>query len=60
LISALLYIVMGSLFMGLALYYAEETIWNVRTILFTSIATFDFGVAIRMFRMYFRLRNDKK
>jgi len=48
-IMGLIYFVMGVLFTVLAIGSVEETIWNFSTVLLMLVATFDFGVSIRLF-----------
>ncbi|EMT44807.1 hypothetical protein JV16_02828 [Anoxybacillus ayderensis] len=43
----LFYFLMGILFTYFAVDSAEDGIWDVTTMLFIMIATFDFGTAIR-------------
>ncbi|MFD2638026.1 YdiK family protein [Piscibacillus salipiscarius] len=50
---ATMYFLMGLAFVYLALQYADDTIWNFATIIFTIVATFDIGVAIRILTRYF-------
>lgn len=59
-LMGLMYITMGTLFTYLAIQSAQETIWNFATILFMIIATFDFGVAIRMFALNNKIKKIKK
>ncbi|SEQ44595.1 YdiK family protein [Piscibacillus halophilus] len=49
---ATMYFLMGLAFVYLALQFADETIWNVPTLIFTIVATFDIGVAIRILARY--------
>ncbi|MEH7238998.1 YdiK family protein [Bacillus sp. JJ1562] len=59
----IIYVLMGTLFTYIAISSATETIWNFSTILLALVATFDFGVAIRMFALHFKIKkvtNAKK
>ncbi|WP_188207160.1 YdiK family protein [Alkalibacillus aidingensis] len=56
---AWIYILMGILFMYLAIQSADETIWNFATIIFALIATFDFGVAIRLVGVHQAMKKSK-
>ncbi|WP_027964063.1 YdiK family protein [Halalkalibacillus halophilus] len=56
---AIVYAIMGVLFMYIAIETAEETIWNFMTILFAAIATIDFIVAFRMIGLH-NASNKKK
>ncbi|MBM7606648.1 hypothetical protein JOC75_004701 [Metabacillus crassostreae] len=57
------YLIMGILFTYLAINSAAEGLFTFPTILLMLIATFDIGVAIRMFSLSKKLKrksNDKK
>ncbi len=59
----IIYALMGTLFIYIAISSATETIWNFSTILLALVATFDFGVAVRMFSLHFKIKkvtNAKK
>jgi hypothetical protein len=55
-----IYLIMGVLFTYLAIGSAQETIWNFSTILLVLVATFDFGVAIRMFLLGKKIKKMTK
>jgi hypothetical protein len=57
---AFFYFLMGTLFTYLAIESAHESIWNFSTIVLMVMATLDFGVSLRMFAFYFRIRNQNK
>lgn len=61
---ASMYFFMGLAFLYIAIQSADETIWNFGTIIFTIVATFDFGVALKILGRYFKQKNqsntDKK
>jgi hypothetical protein len=57
---AFFYFLMGTLFTYLAIESAHESIWNFSTIVLMVMATLDFGVALRMFTFYLRIRNQNK
>ncbi|WP_078543031.1 YdiK family protein [Litchfieldia alkalitelluris] len=54
-----IYLLMGFLFTYLAVGSATETVWNFSTILLMLVATFDFGVAIRMFLLHQKIKKIK-
>lgn len=56
----IIYALMGTLFTYIAVGSATETIWNFSTILLALVATFDFGVAIRMFALHFKIKKITK
>ncbi|MCC3359614.1 YdiK family protein [Bacillus sp. REN16] len=59
----IIYALMGTLFTYIAINSASESIWNFSTILLALVATFDFGVAIRMFVLHTKIKkvtNAKK
>ena len=55
-----IYLIMGVLFTYLAIGSAQETVWNFSTILLVLVATFDFGVAIRMFLLGKKIKKMTK
>ncbi|PKR76526.1 DUF4305 domain-containing protein [Halalkalibacillus sediminis] len=59
---ATIYFLMGIAFTYIAIESATDTIWNLTTIIFMLIATFEFGVAIRMFTIHslMKKQNGKK
>lgn len=59
---AVFYLIMGLLFIYLAVNSATEGIFTFPTILLMLIATFDIGVSIRMFRLSRKIKkmNIKK
>lgn len=61
-VAAVIYFAMGILFTFMATKTAGETIWNVPTVLLMVFATFEFGVAIRLTIIHFKLKkkNDDK
>ncbi|MEH7381973.1 YdiK family protein [Bacillus sp. JJ1533] len=56
----IIYALMGILFTYIAINSAKETVWNFSTILLAVVATFDFGVAIRMFALHFKIKKVTK
>lgn len=54
------YLMMGILFTYVAIQNAQGTVWNFMTILLAAFATFDFGVSIRMLRLHFKIKKQKK
>lgn len=59
-VMGIIYTLMGALFTYIAINSATETIWNFSTILLALVATFDFGVAIRMFVLHSKLKKIAK
>jgi hypothetical protein len=59
LFMAALYFVLGSIFTYLAITSVEETIWNFYTILLMIMATFDFGLSLRLIFVNFRIKRMK-
>lgn len=59
---AIFYMIMGLIFIYLAINSAKDGIFTFSTILLMLIATFDIGVAIRMFRLSRKIKkmNIKK
>lgn len=57
---AIVYFVMGVFFVYIAVLSADDTIWNLTTIVIALFATLDFGVSIRLFSIHFRLKKNKK
>ena len=55
-----IYLIMGVLFTYLAIGSAQETVWNFSTILLVLVATFDFGVSIRMFLLGKKIKKMTK
>ncbi|MDQ0160629.1 YdiK family protein [Alkalibacillus salilacus] len=56
---AWIYVLMGVLFVYLAVETAETTIWNFGTMVFAFIAAVDFGVAIRLFTVKQAMKKSK-
>ncbi|MEC2075152.1 DUF4305 domain-containing protein [Metabacillus fastidiosus] len=56
----LFYLLMGSLFIYLAANSAKNGLFTLPTIIIMLIATFDLGVAIRMFALSFKLKKMKE
>lgn len=46
--------------MYIAYMSVEDTVWNIATIIFTLIAAFDFGAAIKMFGLHKRLQEQQE
>ncbi|WP_099157742.1 YdiK family protein [Virgibacillus ndiopensis] len=57
---AIVYFAMGILFIFIAVRTTEDTVWNFSTIVLAVIATLDFGVAIRLMSVHYRLKNKNK
>lgn len=57
---AVIYFLLGIFFIYVATLSAEETIWNVTTIVLALFATLEIGVSIRLMVLYFRIKNSKK
>ena len=58
--NAILYFVLGMVFIFLAIRTTSDTVWNVSTILLALIATFDIGLGVRFARAHFRVKNKKE
>ncbi|MFX3624048.1 MAG: YdiK family protein [Ectobacillus sp.] len=58
LFMATLYFLLGCVFTYLAVTSVEETIWNFYTLLLIVMATFDFGLALRL--TFAKLRTKRK
>lgn len=56
----IIYLLMGVLFTYIAIGSASETVWNFSTILLALVATFDFGIAIRMFALHSKIKKMTK
>ncbi|GAB4074110.1 hypothetical protein GCM10028778_16130 [Barrientosiimonas marina] len=54
------YCLLGVLFTYIAIQSADETMWNVFTILLAFFATLDFGIGIRMFIINHKIKQQKK
>ncbi len=59
-VMGIIYTLMGILFTYIAINSATETVWNFSTILLALVATFDFGVAIRMFVLHSKIKKIAK
>jgi hypothetical protein len=57
---AIIYFLMGIFFIYVAILSAEDTIWNVTTIVLALFATLEIGVSIRLMALYYRMKNSKK
>lgn len=57
---SLIYFVMGILFTYVATQTVTDTIWNFSTIIPAVIATFEFGVAIRLMLIHIRVKRKNK
>ncbi|WP_246946083.1 YdiK family protein [Bacillus pinisoli] len=59
-LMGILYFGMGVIFIVLAIQSKTEDIWSFPTIILMLVATFDFGVSIRMFSLHKRIKQVKK
>ncbi|WP_188455056.1 YdiK family protein [Virgibacillus oceani] len=57
---AIIYFAMGILFIFIAVRTTNGSVWNFSTIVLAVIATLDFGVAIRLLSIHYRLKNKNK
>ncbi|WP_430788582.1 YdiK family protein [Virgibacillus flavescens] len=57
---ALIYFVMGVLFVYVAILNASDSGWNFLTVLFAIFATLDFTVGIRLMRTHLKNKKKKK
>jgi hypothetical protein len=60
LIMGTLYFGMGVIFTVLAIQSKTEDLWSFPTILLMIVATFDFGVSIKMFSLTKKIKQVKK
>ncbi|KOO42285.1 YdiK family protein [Priestia koreensis] len=60
LFMGLVYTLMGIVFTYFAIRSANHGLWNFTTILLMLVATFDFGVAIRVFTLHRRIKHIQK
>lgn len=60
LFMGLIYTLMGTLFTYLAIGSAKKGILDFATIILMAVATFDFGVAIRVFTLHYRIKKIQK
>lgn len=58
--NGLFYILLGFLFTYLAVISGDDTIWGIRTLLPAIIATFDFGIGIRLLRIHFHIKKKQE
>ncbi|WP_269411327.1 YdiK family protein [Lentibacillus daqui] len=59
-IMAIIYFVMGIFFTYIATKTVTNTMWNFSTIVLAIIATLQFGVAIRLMLIHFRLKRKNR
>ncbi|MFD1851567.1 YdiK family protein [Oceanobacillus bengalensis] len=57
--NAFFYLLLGMMFIFIAIQTVEGTVWNFTTILIALIATFDIGIAIRLIMIHFRMKKRK-
>jgi hypothetical protein len=57
---AAIYFVMGVFFIYIAILSAQDTIWNITTMVLALFATLEFGVSIRLVSLHFRIKKNKK
>ncbi|WP_100012599.1 YdiK family protein [Lentibacillus sediminis] len=57
---AIIYFLMGILFIYIATQTAGDTVWNVTTIILAVVATMEIGVGIRLVVLHFHWKNKKK
>jgi len=58
--TAVFYFFLGVLFTYLAINSITNSSWNIFTYILVLIATFDFGVSIRAFNLYLRLKSNHR
>ena len=58
--SGIIYIVLGTIFVALAINYVSKDGWNLFSFLIVFLATIDFGSGIRMIMLHFRLKKIQK
>ncbi|MFC0302278.1 YdiK family protein [Virgibacillus soli] len=52
--KGIVYFLMGTFFLFIAIQSVEDTVWNITTLLIAAIATLDFGLAIRLMMLHFK------
>ncbi|RYG71643.1 DUF4305 domain-containing protein [Lentibacillus lipolyticus] len=57
---AIIYFLVGAMFISIAVQITDGSIWNFPTIILALIATLDVGVGIRMLIIHFKIKNQKK
>lgn len=57
---SIFYFFLGVLFTYLAINSITNSTWNILTYILVIIATFDFGVSIRAFNLYLRLKSNHR
>lgn len=56
---SIIYILMGSGFIYIAVLSKTDTIWRLPTIIFTIVATLNIGVGLRLFMTHLKLSQKK-
>ncbi|MEQ6378232.1 YdiK family protein, partial [Bacillaceae bacterium S4-13-58] len=59
LVMASIYFFMGVLFTFIAIESTAEDVWNFTTIILVIVATFDFGVCLRLVLLHFKIKKIK-
>ncbi|MFD2760289.1 DUF4305 domain-containing protein [Lentibacillus juripiscarius] len=57
---AIIYFLVGAMFISIAVQITEGSVWNFPTIILALVATLDVGVGIRMLIIHFKIKNQKK
>ncbi|WP_185959635.1 YdiK family protein [Lentibacillus cibarius] len=57
---AMIYFLVGALFVNIAVRITDGSVWNFPTIILAIIATLDIGVGIRMIIIHFKIKRKKK
>lgn len=57
---AIIYFLMASLFIYIAVNSVTDTIWNTLTIVFTIVAALDLTVSFRFMRVHLRIKQQNK
>ncbi|WP_347836257.1 YdiK family protein [Gracilibacillus sp. JCM 18860] len=58
--SAIIYFILGSLFIYIGIKSADDTVFNFITLALAFFATIDFVVAIRLVSLHFKIKKAKK
>lgn len=58
--TAIFYFILGMFFTYLAINSLDNSSWTIVTVILTLIATFDFGVSIRAFNIYRRMKQENR
>ncbi|WP_249871599.1 YdiK family protein [Oceanobacillus saliphilus] len=60
LIKALVYFIMGIVFIFIAIQSKGDTVWNPVTLIFAAVAAMDFWVVFKLLSQYSKVKNKKE